>query len=448
MFRLVSCARVRLAAALATLTVLLAVASAPLGTPAQAAERSPASGVVRAWNAHAVDALMNPPTAPVPGAGQAPHVGALHLAMVQGAVYDAVNSIDRRHTPYLPGLPPAPRWASQDAAVATAAHHVLVGLGIAPVPPLPQPVRDRLDALYADALAAIPDGRAEDAGIAAGAAAAAAMLAARTGDGRYEAFAFGVGADPGEWRTTPPGFVSDPFAWVAGVDPFVLRSPSQFRSRGPHRLASRAYAREYAEVRDLGAVDSARSPAQDAVARFYTVNAVELFNRAFRTEAQARGLTVAAEARLFAMLGLAEADALINCWSDKAFFAFWRPITAIHEGDRDGNRRTVGDATWTPLVTTPPYPEHPSGYNCISGAMMQAGRAFFGTDRVALTIVRIAPGTPDVTRDYRRLGDVVEDTIDARIYQGIHFRAAEVQGARMGRDVARWVVGQEFRRVR
>ena len=207
---------------------------------------------MREWNLHAANALINAPTAPIPGAGQTPPVSELHLAMVQGAVYDAVNAIDGGHQPYLAGLPPASPSASQEAAVATAAHDVLVGLGIGLVPPLPQVVRDRLDALYADALADIPDGAAKTGGIAAGAAAAAAMLEARATDGRYVPFSFTVGDDAGQWRPTPPGFVNDPFAWVARVEPFLLQSPSQFRTKGPHALTSGAYAREYNEVKELG----------------------------------------------------------------------------------------------------------------------------------------------------------------------------------------------------
>jgi hypothetical protein len=212
------------------------------------------SGVVRDWNLHAVNALVNASTASIPGAGQTPPVSALHLAMVQRAVYDAANSIDGGHQPFLAGLPAASPSASKDAAVATAAHHVLVGLGIAPVPPLPQVVIDRLDALYAETLAGIPDDAARADGIAAGAAAAAAMLAARTGDGRYVPFSFTEGDEAGEWRPTPPGMVNDSFAWVANVKPFVLRSASQFRSKGPLDIGSRAYAKEYNEVKDLGAV--------------------------------------------------------------------------------------------------------------------------------------------------------------------------------------------------
>ena len=237
----------RRASVLVALAALIVPAVPPLaGGTAVAATPS----AVRDWNLHAANALINTPTATIPGAGQTPPVSLLHLAMVQGAVYDAVNAIDGGHQPYLDDLPVASPSASQDAAVATAAHDVLVGMVINP--PLPQAVRDRLDGLYDDAIAAIPDDQAQTDGIAAGAAAAAAMLAARANDGRYVPFTLTVGDEPGEWRPTPPAFVNDPFAWVAKVEPFLLDSPSQFQTNGPHPVTSRTYAREYNEVKTSG----------------------------------------------------------------------------------------------------------------------------------------------------------------------------------------------------
>ena len=174
---------------------------------------------------------------------------------------------------------------------------------------------------------------------------------------------------------------------------------------------------------------------------------MELLNRTFRTISQAEGLSLVEDARLFGMLNVAGADAIINCWNDKRFHAFWRPITAIHEGDNDGNPRTVGDTDWTPLEATPPYSDHTSGYNCIAGSLMNTGKAFFGVDRMDFSVVRIAPNVPSVTREYHRFTDVVDDTIDARVYQGIHFRSADVQGARIGRQVAEWVDDNAFRPV-
>ena len=427
----------RISALLAGLMVGVVGVVAPVaGAPsAQAAN----SGMVRVWNANALAALG--------AAGQPPYVAVQHMAMVQGAVYDAVNSIAGGHAPFLAGFPAASPTASLDAAVATAAYRVLDGLGRAPVPALPDGVRANLLIQYNQSLGSIPDSADKTLGVEVGAAAAMAMLAARDGDGRYVAFPLTVGSEPGEWRPALPANAIDQFSWVSEVEPFTLLSTSQFRTPGPRNLNSAAYAHEYNEVKTLGAVNSARSPEQEAVARFFNVNPLEMLNRTFRAISQSEGLSLVEDARLFAMLNVTGADTLINCWNDKRFHAFWRPITAIREGDNDGNPRTIGDAAWLPLEPTPPYADHTSGYNCVSGSLMNAGKAFFGTDQITFSLVRIAPNVPNVTRHYQRLTDVIDDTIDARVWQGIHFRSADVQGARIGRQVADWVSNNAFQPV-
>ena len=426
-----------LRALLAATAVALAALLTPIANvPASAA--GPNAGTVRTWNANALAALGT--------AGQPPNLAVLHMAMVQGAVYDAVNSIDGGHQPFVDGLPAASPTASKEAAVATAAYRVLDGLGRAPVPPLPDAVRTTLLGQYNDTLASIPDSTSKTQGIAAGQAAATAMLEARDGDGRYVSFPLTVGTEPGEWRPAPPSNGIDPNSWISEVDPFTLLSTSQFRTPGPRNLNSAAYAAEYNEVKSLGAVNSPRNPAQEAVARFYNVNPVELFNRTYRGISQTQGLSLVEDARLFGMLNVAGADAIINCWNDKRFHSFWRPISAIRAGDDDGNPRTEGDESWTPLEATPPYSDHASGYNCVSGSFMNTGKAFFGGDHMDFSVVRAA-SAPGVAREYHRLTDVVDDTMDARVWQGIHFRSADVQGARIGRQVAEWVDASAFHPV-
>ncbi len=214
------------------------------------------------------------------------------------------------------------------------------------------------------------------------------MLEARDGDGRYVPFPLTAGTAPGEWRPAPRRSRSTRTRGSPRSNPFTLSSTSQFRTPGPRNLGSAAYAHEYDEVKTPRCGDgcnSQRTPEQEAIAAFYNVNPVELFNRTFRTIAETEGLSMVEEARLFAMLNVAGADAIINCWNDKRFHAFWRPITAIHEGDNDGNTRTVGEPTWTPLEATPPYSDHASGYNCVAGAMLNAGRAYFGGDHLHFT---------------------------------------------------------------
>ncbi len=430
-----------------TWVVALALVTATLASPVSAhRSHHPDANYVLEWNSHALNAIFNagpnppPPTPPgvPPGAGQPPYVGALHMAMVQGAVYDAINAIAGGYEPYNDATGSAPRKASKDAAAVTAAYEVLV----APTLHLPPVTITWVQAEHAASMAeidAVTDDGKLAAGVAAGHAAATAMLGARATDGRFPAVPFfhPEGDEAGEWRRTSA--LPDQFAWVGNVTPFMLNSPSQLRTDGPPRLSSRRYAREYNEVMTLGSfTGSSRTPAQNEIAAFYQPNPVEMFNRNFRTIAELERLSTADEARLFGMLNLATADALISCWNDKTFWSFWRPITAIQNGDSDGNRRTDGDAGWTPLLATPPYPDHPSGYNCVTGAMMHTAADFFGTKKFDFRITRTA-AAGSTFRDYDRFTDVIKDTIDARVYQGLHFRTADVQGADIGRKAARWL---------
>jgi len=230
---------------LAVVGVIAPVAGAP------SAQAAPNSAMVRVWNANALAALG--------AAGQPPNVAVLHMAMVQGAVYDAVNSIDGGHAPFLAGLPAASPTASIDAAVATAAFRVLDGLGRAPVPALPDAVRANLLIQYNQAMASIPDdGKAL--GVEAGAAAATAMLEARDGDGRYVAFPLTVGTEPGEWRPALPANAIDPNSWLSEVDPFTLLSTSQFRTPG-HTPTSTTRSRTSARSTARAAPSKTRSPA-------------------------------------------------------------------------------------------------------------------------------------------------------------------------------------------
>ena len=406
-----------------------------------AATNAAAPNAVITWNQYAIEALANPTTAPLPGAGQTPPVTAIHLAMVQGAVYDAVNSIVGDHRPYLQGLPAVPADASQEAAVITAAHDVLVGL----VPPLSQVIRDRLDGLRDAGLAAIDDGAANDAGVHAGAAAAAAMLANRANDGRFGSFRFTPSDDVGEWRPTPPLNFGDPFAWVAKVRPFTLKRPSQFRTEGSPSVTSAEYAVAFDEVKSLGsATGSDRSTAQDAMAAFYVEAPSTLWYRTFRTIAYDEDLALAESARLFGMLSFATADAVIGCWDNKAFHSNWRPITAIQLGDSDGNPLTDGQADWTPMLTTPPYPDVASGYNCFTGAVVHTARKFFGTDKFTFTAHSAASNTD---RTFTRFTGAVRETIEVRILHGLHFRFADVQGAWLGKKVAQWVDRHAFQPI-
>jgi hypothetical protein len=394
--------------------------------------------MVLQWNAKAIAAIGNAPSATPPGLGQAPPGQLIQLAIVQAAVYDAVNAIDRSHKPFLAGLS-APSSASQAAAAATAAHHVLAGVGPASLPQ----VSASLDTQYAASLAAISDGQAKTDGIAVGAAAAAAMLADRAGDGRFGSRTFTPGTEPGEWRLVPP-LNANVFAWVSDVRPFTLKRASQFRTEGPPDLASEQYAIEFNEVKAVGrATGSTRTPDQVLLAAFVSTNPVPILYRALREIAVARGLSTAGQARLLAQASVSGADAVIGCWESKVHWSFWRPLTAIQLAADDGNPATEADATWTSLVPSPGYPDNPSGYNCIAASTMHAARLFFGTDRVSFTLNNPA-STPPTVRDYHRLTDVIDDAVDGRVLIGLHFRSADTQGAWLGKKVAQWVNRHEF----
>jgi hypothetical protein len=391
---------------------------------------SPAS--VIQWNANAQAAIIGT-------AGQGPTVAYLHFAMVQGAVYDAVNAIEGGYQPYLG----APEMADPDdsvpAAVATAAHDVLVAL-------FPGQVAT-LDGQLATSLSAIPDGLAKTGGIEVGAAAAAAMLAERTNDGRFSPFTVVQGDEAGEWRSTaftPTGApVVEPAPWVGNVTPFLIRSAEALRSDGPRPLTSDAYARDLNEVKRLGSLTSTvRTDDQTEAAFFWQANGALLFNSIMRQLVTSQELDMAGAARMFAMGDMAGADGAISCWNDKYYWNFWRPLTAIRLADSDGNPATVADPTWTPLfsgappLTTPPFPDHPAGHTCISGAVVETLKDFFRTDKVSFSAMSGFSGT---TREFDRFSEAIKEIIDARVWAGIHFRTADVQGHVIGRKVAHWL---------
>jgi PAP2 superfamily len=393
--------------------------------------------VVIEWNKNAQTAIIGT-------ANQGPTVAYLHLAMVQGAVYDAVNAIEGGYEPYLGTPATADQGDAAPAAVATAAHDVLVALF-----PSQQVT---LDAKRTDSLALIPDGAAKTGGIEVGAAAAAAMLTARNGDGRFSPFTVIQGDEPGEWRSSsftlppPPADpvpvpVVEPAPWVGKVKPFLIPDVAALRSDGPNALTSAAYAEDFNETKRLGSLTSTvRTDDQRDAALFWQANGAGLFNAIFRqlagNQELGQDLDIAEAARMFAMTNMAGADGAIGCWKDKYYWNFWRPITAIRQADNDGNPATLPDQTWTPLFTTPPFPEHPSGHSCISGAVVETLQDFFGTDKIAFGTFS---GFSNSSRSFERFSEAIKEIIDARVWAGIHFRTADVQGAVLGKKVARYL---------
>ncbi len=255
------------------------------------------------------------------------------MAMVQGAVYDAVNALDPKYEPYLLNLRTlrAQPFGSRDAAIATAAHDVLVAIV--------DPARvTELDTAYAATLAAILPSATKDEGVRVGAAAAKAMLDARATDGYMATFAFDLRADAGRWRPLS-ATATDPDAWVGNLKPFTIQSPSQFRSKGPNAVTSAAYAKDFDEVKTLGArTSTTRTADQTTAAIFWQFAPTVLYNRLARDLSTARQLDTTREARLLAMINLAAADGAISCWNDKYHWYFWRPRAAIQEARDDGTR--------------------------------------------------------------------------------------------------------------
>jgi len=410
--------------------VLLCCVSALIVLGAPAVARGDA---VIDWSVQAQSTILGP--------GPTAHASAIPFAMVHGAMYDAVNSIDRRYQSYL-HVPRAKRTASKDAAAATAAFRVL----LSEYPTQEATLRARYDA----SLALIPDGRAKRRGIAAGEAAAGAMLEARRDDGRLPAgtpYPFPLGTAPGEWRVSPPLTAVESAWWVGQVRPFLIPNARWFLSPGPNALRSRAYARELEEVKRLGELDSPyRTEDQTMAAIFWQAQPIMLYGGVMRDLSARFGLSTADNARMFGTVALATADAAIVCWKDKYERRFWRPIDAIRLADTDGNPRTKADPDWTPLfdpstpttpaLATPAFPDHPSGHGCVSGAVVSALQAFFGRDRIAFDVS--SPRFPGQPRHFERFSAVIDEVVEARIWGGIHFRTADVQGAAIGTKVVGW----------
>ena len=417
--------------------IAIALMAVSLLIPATSVAAREPSNMVLEWNINAVNAIGNAPDATTPGLGQPPPLSPIHLAMVHGAIYDSVMAIVDTHEPYLDGLN-ARRSSSQAAAVAAAAHGVLTGLSTAS-----PAVTASVDSLYAISLAKIPNGTAKARGIVVGRAAAAAMLAARVGDGRFGTYAFAVGTLPGQWRPLPPANANS-FAWISLVTPFTLRRADQYRIGAPYPLDSAAYAREFNEVKRLGGTTSTHTTAQARIASWASVNPFSMLNRGLRDIAIKRHLSTSQQARLFVMTSMSTADSLIACWENKDHWNFWRPQTAIQLADTDGNPATVADPTWTSRAPNPGYPDPPSGFNCLVSGAMNAARAYFGTDRMRFSLTSV--GAAPVTRNYTRFSGVIKDAIEGRILIGIHFRRADVQGAWLGQKVARYLSTHYFER--
>jgi PAP2 superfamily len=434
------------------------IAAAGLGPVAAAsAHRAVRSNAVAIWNANAGDAAIAACLAPT---NNPLHESRLYAAM-HLAIHDALNAIDRRSRPYAFAIQQPLPGASLDAAVAAAARDVLVPL----LQQLPAPFSDcaaagvaSVAADYAAALGDIPDGRAKDQGVQVGRAAAATILAVRTGDGSDTPLfdtAYPQGTAPGEYRFTP-GF---DFAFAPGwadVSPFVLRDSSQFRAGPPYAVTTRKYTADFAEVKRLGGdavtTPSERTREQTEIALFWVESAPLQWNRIARAVSASSRLDPWEQARLFGLLNMALADGYVGSFETKYHYNYWRPVTAIQTADTDGNPNTSADPTWTPLVPTPPIPDHDSAHSVEGGAAATILRRFFGTDHIGfLTCSRTLPSpggcTDDspVIRRFRSFSQAAQENGLSRILVGFHFRNAVEEGLEHGRKIGNRAVDRFLR---
>jgi hypothetical protein len=412
--------------------VLVAVLATGLATPALTAAPSQAGGttanpaVITRWNTIAERTIFAENATPIPSSG-------LYFGFVSVAVYDAVVAIEGRYRPYLE-QPKVRRHASTEAAAATAAYRVLSYYFPASA--------QNLAVDYAASLDDVPDGSAKARGQQVGDAAAASLIAARLDDGRGAAVTLDVAPAPGVWRPTPALFAPMLVPWLGFVRPLALKSPTQVRLPGPDPITSKAYARDFAEVKATGALaGSTRTPAQTETALFWNANSVTQYQAALRDEVTQRGFDIVKSARAFALLGTSTADALIACWRFKYDDAYWRPITAIRLADTDGNPTTTPDAAWSPLVGTPAYPEYVSGHACVTGATTEIFGRLFGSRSINVDIFSTVTST---TRHFRTAAALDTETKDARIWLGLHFRQGMDDGNRLGHRVAAWTASHEF----
>lgn len=326
-----------------------------------------------------------------------PPVLARNLAIMHAAMYDAVNAIDRSYMPYLVEVEPSEAQGASPEAAAAAAHRVLLSL-------YPQQAAE-FDQQLSKSLAAIPDGLAEDKGVVLGQFVADQLLAARSEDGSSNSQqGYVPGDQPGEWRPTFPNYLPAGFPNWGKVTPFVIPSVLDYRTDGPPDLTSELYAQNLNEVKSLGSLNSlTRTPEQTEIAKFwsfdhrYSFSIQGFWNKIGEEIALKEGNTLVENARFFAVLNLAQADAGITVLDSKYFHNFWRPITAIREADTDGNPDTVADPDWTPLLNLSSTPEYIGGHSIVAGAAVAVLSDFFGEDYIFNTT---SPELPGVVRSY------------------------------------------------
>lgn len=364
-----------------------------------------------------------------------PPEGHTIFAYVAIAVYDSVMAVEGGYRPFAIDFE-APRGASAEAAVAAAAHAILVHY-------LPAQAPGIVDPAYAASLSAIPDGPAKLDGVSTGEQVAALLIAQRADDG-FRASVPYTPPDPpipGIWIPTAP---SPPIGtYMPFMRPFSLESPDQFRPGGPPPLSSKRWARDYNEVKEIGSrTSTTRTAEQTLAARFWAEPAVQQAHGALRKFVLDHQLGIVDAARFMAMISVVYADALIACFDAKYHYTFWRPITAIPAGDTDGNDATVGDPGWLPLLpATPNHPEYPSAHACITPAGGRVIARFLDSEQIDFTVPSLT-GLGD--RHFARAKDLEYEVGNARIWGGIHYRSSIEDGNKIGMKTADQVLAHHF----
>lgn len=380
--------------------------------------------VVLDWNATLLNAVATDKTAPP--------VAARNMAMVHAASYAAVYVVDQIHSnSNLDAI--VPGGVSRRSAIAAAAHRVLVNL---------YPTQtETFDTQLELSLAEVADGQSENNGVALGQFVAGLVLAWRNSDGSSDTVPYTPGTEPGDWQRTPPGFLPALLPQWLDVVPFAITSGSQFRPAGPPALDSAEYTAELNQVKELGSLNStARTAEQTEVAKFWadgpgTFTPPGHWNLITERVSLAQSNTLSENARLFALLNIAEADAGIVAWDAKYEYNFWRPVTAIQQAETDGNPDTTADLTWTPLLTTPPFPEYVSGHSAFSGAADAVLTSFFGD----ISFTTFSVGLPGVVRSFDSFTQAADEAGISRVYGGIHFQSANEDGLASGRALGNYV---------
>jgi hypothetical protein len=369
-----------------------------------------------------------------PGAQPATVHPTRSFAIMHAAIYDAVNAINRTHTPYLIRLANVPRFVSQDAAAASAAHEVLVAL-------YPN-FKTLLDDQLLQSLASIPEGGDKAEGVRVGKTVADQILTLRSNDGSGAVPApFVFGSAPGDYQSTPPNFPKQPqFTHWSHVTPFALERANQFRPGAPPALTSDMYSDVLNEVKSLGIAGGTGATADQALTgRFWNGAIQNYWNEIAQTATLQRELTTAQSARLFALLNFSFADGVIAFYDAKYTYNFWRPVTAIRDAANDGNRETLPDPNWLPVVgNTTPDPAYPGAHAVISAAGASVLISILGKNHFDFTVT--SEVLPELERSFDSFSAADEEATRSRIFAGVHFRSDLTTGQRLGREIADFVV--------